>query len=133
MGLPVPPAGVTPDNQDFFSALEEGRLRLPRCRRCATVIWYPRHFCPSCGSLEVTWFEATGQGSIYSFTIVHRGLGDWASVGPFVLAYVELDEGPRVLTNILTDDPSALAIGARVAMVVDRGDGVPPVLRFRPA
>ena len=133
-GLPVPPATVSPDNLDFFSALEEGRLRLPRCRRCASVIWYPRHLCPACGSLEVEWFQASGRGTIHSLTVVHRGaLGDWASVGPYVLAYVELEEGPRVLTNILTEDPAGLAIGDAVMMVVDRADGVPPVLRFRPA
>ena len=132
MELPVPPATVSPDNQPFFDGLEAGVLRLPRCAACQTVIWYPRHHCPSCGSNEVTWFDAGGEGSIYSLTIVRRGMGEWAAVVPYVLAYVELDEGPRVLTNIVAGDPEALRIGDRVRMVVERAQGAPPVLRFKP-
>ena len=74
---------------------------------------------------------ASGRGAVYSFTVVRRGQGEWEAAAPYVLAYVELDEGPRVLTNILTEDPSQVRIGARVEAVVERGEGAPPVLRFR--
>ena len=131
--LPVSPAAVTPDNAPFFEGLEEGRVTLPRCRRCGHVIWYPRHFCPVCGSAEVGWFQASGRGTVYSFTVVRRGQGEWATAAPYVVAYVELEEGPRLLTNIVGAEPGAVSIGARVVAVIDRIDDAPPVLRFRPA
>lgn len=129
--LPAVPAEVTPDNQEFFAGLEAGRVRLPRCDRCGNVVWYPRHHCPACGSGEVTWFDASGKGTVYSFTVVRRSQGDWSAAVPYVLAYVELDEGPRVLTNVVGADPGGVAIGARVEAVVETAGGVPPVLRFR--
>jgi uncharacterized protein len=135
MSLPVPKAAVSPDNREHFEGLEQGRLLLPRCDRCSTVIWYPRHFCPACGSRAVSWFEASGRGTLHSFSIVRRGQGAYAEAAPYVLAYVELEEGPRLLTNILVE-PSQfdrLAVDMPVEMAVERAEGVPPLLRFKPA
>ena len=130
MSLPVPPAVISPDNQEFFSGLERGSLLLPRCDSCGEVIWYPRHQCPSCGGSTVSWFEASGRGHIYSFTIVRRGIGEWAEAAPYAIAYVELAEGPRVLTNIVADSFDSLLIGAEVQIAIERSEGHPPVLRF---
>jgi uncharacterized OB-fold protein len=130
VNLPVPPGRVTPDNAEFHDGLGEGRLLLPRCDSCATVIWYPRHHCPACGSNEVSWFQASGRGTVYSFTIVRRGPPPFDGSGPYVLAYVELEEGPRVLTNILAD-PAEVQMDARVEAVIDRAEDAPPLLRFR--
>ena len=132
MSLPVPPAFVTPDNAPHFDALEEGRLLLPRCDRCGEAIWYPRHHCPFCGSPEVGWFEASGRGVVYSFSVVRRGQGAYAAAAPYVLAYVELEEGPRVMTNLDVDAVERVQVGLPVEMVIDRAEGVPPLLRFRP-
>ena len=131
--LPMPPAAVTPDNAEFFAGLEAGRVRLPRCEACGEVVWYPRHHCPRCGSNRVAWFDASGRGSVYSFTIVRRSQGEWAAAAPYVLAYVELEEGPRVLTNVVGADLATIAIGTPVEAVIERAEGVPPLLRFRPA
>ncbi len=134
--LPVPPGGVTPDNAEFHAGLAEGRLLLPRCDHCGVVIWYPRHHCPKCGSNQVSWFEASGRGTLYSFTIVRNGPGSFAEAGPYVLAYVELEEGPRVLTNLIVESEAfdGVTIGDRVDATIDKGEeGVPPLLRFRPA
>jgi len=135
VSLPVPKGAVSPDNREHFEGLEQGRLLLPRCDRCSSVIWYPRHFCPACGSLEVSWFEASGRGTLHSFSIVRRGQGEYSEAALYVLAYVELEEGPRLLTNLLVD-PSEfdrLAVGMPVEMAVERSEGVPPLLRFRSA
>jgi hypothetical protein len=121
---------VTPDNAEFHAGLEAGRLLLPRCDSCGTVIWYPRHHCPACGSTRVSWFQASGRGAVYSFSIVRRGPAPYHEVGPYVLAYVELEEGPRVLTNILAN-PDEVQIGAAVTAVIETAEGVPPLLRFR--
>jgi uncharacterized OB-fold protein len=83
--------------------------------------------CPDCGRLGVEWVEASGRGAVYSFTVSHRGPGPWADHVPYVVAYVELDEGPRVLTNLVGLDPGDVRIGMPVAAVFEHG-----LLRFGP-
>ena len=78
---------------------------LPHCDDCQFVIWYPRRFCPACGSRNVSWFDAAGTGSVYTFTIVAKGTGAYRDAGPYVVAFVELDEGPRLMTNIVDVQP----------------------------
>ena len=135
MTLPHPRGAATPDSQPHFDGLAAGRVLLPRCERCGHVFWYPRHHCPACGSAEVGWLEASGRGSVYSFSIVRRGQGAYAEAAPYVLAYVELEEGPRLLTNLVV--PAAaidrLAIGDPVVAVIESEPGELPLLRFRPA
>jgi uncharacterized protein len=130
--LPALAPAVTLETQPFWDATGEGRLVLPQCDACGTVIWYPRRFCPSCGANAVSWIAAGGQGSVYSFTIVRKGDGAYREAAPYVVAYVELDEGPRVMTNIVECDLDLLAIGDRVEVVFHpTGEGT-ALPRFRP-
>jgi uncharacterized protein len=133
--LPTPAPFVTPEVKPFWDATSTGRLLLPRCADCDTVIWYPRPFCPRCASLNIAWFEASGRGSIYSFTVNRRGQADlpeYREAGTYVLAYVELEEGPRVMTNIVECEPNSVRIGQRVEVVFhDTGRGA-ALVRFRP-
>ena len=130
--LPAPPPLVIPETKPFWDAAKAGRLVLPRCLRCSFVIWYPRQFCPECGHQAVEWIEASGHGSIYSFTIVRRGEGTYRDTPQYVLAFVELQEGPRVLTNVIDCNPEELRIGQRVqAVFCEAGDSA-ALLRFRP-
>ena len=130
--LPVIAPAVSSETQPFWDATTEGRLVLPRCDACGTVIWYPRTFCPACSSTDVSWFDAAGTGTIYSRSIVRKGQGPFREAAPYVLAYVELDEGPRVMTNIVGCDPDDVAIGQRVTVVfADTGKGS-ALPRFRP-
>jgi uncharacterized OB-fold protein len=135
-GLPAPAPFVNPEVKAFWDATAEGRLVLPKCEDCQAVIWYPRPFCPECSSTRVTWIDASGRGTIYSFTINRRGTADlpeYREVGTYVLAYVELEEGPRVMTNIVDCDPDSVRIGQAVAAVFhDTGKGS-ALVRFRPA
>ena len=136
MKLPAKAAQPNSENLPFFEGAEQGQLVLPRCRDCDFVIWFPREICPECGSQDVGWFEASGDGSIYSFTVTRRIPGGGNKVTPFVLAYVELDEGPRVMTNIVECDPEQISIGDRVEAVFEEatnrdGESGPPLLRFR--
>ena len=129
--LPVFAPTPTPESKAYWDATAEHKILLPRCNDCGTVIWYPRTTCPECMSSDVSWFEASGRGTIYSFAVVRRQGGPWRDALPYVLAYVELDEGPRVLTNITggTD----LEIGQTVeAEFHDTGEGN-ALVRFRPA
>ena len=130
--LPSPPPGVTLETQPFWDATREGRLVLPRCDACEFVIWYPRRFCPACGARNVSWFDASGTGTVYTFTIVRKGAGDYRDVGPYVVAFVELDEGPRLMTNIVGTPPESVFVGQRVGVEftpTDEGTALP---RFRP-
>lgn len=122
--LPTPTPQATLETQPFWDAAAAGRLELPRCSTCNETIWYPRLYCPHCGGRDISWFEASGSGQIYSFTVVERGQGRWKEHSPYVLAYVELDEGPRLMTNIVDCDPEAVAVDAPVRVVWhDTGEG----------
>ena len=130
--LPTPAPAVVPETERFWAATAEGKLVLPKCDVCATVIWYPKGICPECGSLDIGWVEASGEGVVYTFTVSRRGEGAYREATPFVLAYVELDEGPRVMTNIVGCPPESVRIGLRVRAVFhDTGQGS-ALVRFAP-
>jgi uncharacterized protein len=130
--LPAPAPPVNPETRPFWDATAQGRLLLRRCLDCASVIWYPRTMCPQCASTRTEWVESAGRGRVYSYTINHRGEGAYKNAAPFVLAYVELDEGPRMMTNIVGADPASLAVGLPVQVVFhDTGDGT-ALPRFQP-
>ena len=135
-GMATPVPAVNPEVKVFWDATAEGRLLLPKCQDCAGLIWFPRPFCPQCGSLNIDWVQASGKGTIYSFTVNRRGAGDlveYKDPVPYVLAYVELEEGPRIMTNIVGCDPDSLRIGQAVEVVFhDTGQGS-ALYRFKPA
>ncbi len=129
--LPAPPPMINVETKSFWDATTEGKLMLPRCNACGTVIWYPRAFCPECSSFDLTWFEATGLGTIYSYTVNRRGQGDYRDLA-YVLAYVELEEGPRVLTNIVDCDVESVVVGQAVKVVFHPTSNGAALPRFRP-
>ena len=122
--LPAPAPIVSPETKPFWDATAEGKLVLPKCQHCGSINWYPKVFCPECGKFGVDWIDAAGTGTIYTFAITRRGAGAYAQAGPYVLAYVELDEGMRIMTNIVDADLETLAIGDKVQVVFhDTGAG----------
>jgi uncharacterized OB-fold protein len=133
--LPAPAPFVLPEVKTFWDATAEGKLLLPKCAECGTVIWFPRPFCPNCASTSVEWIQASGRGTVYSFTVNRRGVADmsaYRNAGEYVLAYVELEEGPRMMTNIVDCDPNSVRIGQKVELVFhDTGEGT-ALARFRP-
>lgn len=113
------------ETQPFWDAAAEGRLLIKRCAACGEPHYYPRALCPYCLSADTRWEEAAGTGVVYSLSTMRRGKD-----APYTLAYVTLDEGPAVLTN-LDGDPDALAIGQRVRVrFASTTDGAPPVPMF---
>lgn len=113
--LPVPTALSRP----FWAAANEGRLELQRCNACGTYFWTPQILCKACLSDRLTWMPVSGRGRIYSFTVVHRA--PLAAFGtPYVLATVELDEGPLMLTQIVGGDPAAVTMEAPVEVAFTR-------------
>lgn len=130
--LPAPAPATNPETAQFWTATTEGRLLVKRCQDCDSLIWYPRAICPACSSLRTEWFEVSGRGSIYSYTVNYRGEGAYVAASPFVLAYVELDEGPRMMTNIVEADPAELAVGLPVEVVFHDTGQDAALPRFRP-
>jgi uncharacterized OB-fold protein len=137
--LPAARPPFNPEARPFWAAAAEGRLVLPVCDACGHVIWYPRTWCPVCRGDAVTWTEMSGRGTVYACTVIRKGMGPWAAAAPYVGAYVELDEGPRLLTNVVTDDPDAVRVGlpvqATFVAIDDDGAVAEPqaILRFTPA
>ncbi len=130
--LPAPAPPVNPETKPFWDATSEARLLVRQCEDCQSLIWYPRAFCPECSSTRTRWLRVSGRGHIYSYTVNHRGEGPYQGREPYVLAYVELDEGPRMMTNIVETDDRGLAVGMPVEVVFhDTGEGS-ALPRFRP-
>jgi uncharacterized OB-fold protein len=131
--LPIPAPPVNPTTRAFWEATAEGRFLLQRCDDCDLVIWFPRRHCPSCWREDPATFDASGLGEVYSYTIIHKGSNEWREAAPYVVAYVELAEGPRVLTNITGCDPADVRVGMPVRIVwQDTGAGS-ALYRFVPA
>lgn len=109
------------DNRAYLDGWRAGRLMLQRCRACGHVFHYPRPACPACFAADLEWFEAKGSGTIVSFSLITRP-NDPAFNGetPIVLCEITLAEKATMLARVLTADPSAVAAGARVALL--RGD-----------
>jgi len=114
--LPV----IDPESAPYWAALKERRLILKHCRDCGRHHFYPRSLCPHCHSDALQWSDARGTGSIYSYTVARRPAGPaFKADAPYVVAVVELDEGARMMTNIVTDDVESVRIGQRVAVTFD--------------
>ena len=104
--LPIP----TPETEHFWQGTRENELRLQRCLECAHVYFPPRPFCPKCAHREVEVFRASGRAALYSYVINHRPAPGHEP--PYAIAVVELEEGPRMMTNIVDCEqtPEALSL-----------------------
>ena len=111
----------------YWEAAARHELMLPRCDACGLVFFPPREHCPGCWSSELSWRPMSGSGTVWTFTEVHVPFYDdtWAEDVPYVVAVIELDEGPRLLANIVEPDMDRLSIGDRVEVTFeDRPEGV---------
>jgi uncharacterized protein len=123
--IPAPP--TNPETKAFWDAASQGKLLIKRCTSCGQPHYYPRALCPFCGSTATEWRPAAGGGVIYSYSVMRR-----AEV-PYAIAYVTLDEGVTMMTNLVDCNFDALKIGQRVRVVFKPTDGGPPVPVFTPA
>ncbi len=101
---PIPEA--TPETREFWEGARRGELRIQRCLDCGKAYFFPRPFCPNCSSRNVEWFTASGKGKLHTYVINHRPAMGFQDAAPYVIAIVELDEGPRMMTNIIGIDPT---------------------------
>ena len=119
---------MNPGDEPYFQAAAEGKLLLKKCNECGEVHHYPRALCPFCWSQKVEWVQAKGTGEIYTYSITRRG-----GPVPYCIAYVTLDEGPRMLTNIVDCDLDSIKIGQRVKVTFKKTEGGASVPCFAPA
>lgn len=127
MSAPAKPAPrPTPQSQRYWAACAEGRLEIQRCSSCGAAIFFPRRRCPQCGSDALAPEVADGRGTVYSFSVVHQApIESYRADTPYVLALIELREGPRIMANVVGCDPAAVRVGTPVRVVFEaRGEGI---------
>ena len=132
MAKPVP--RPTPTEQPFYNACAAGKLVLQHCQSCGHVLFYPRTHCDACQSDQLVWEDASGAGTIASYTVVRRGVSaDFEA--PYVIALIDLAEGPRMMSQIVDVDFDALAVGLSVTVDLASWseDITLPVFRLHPA
>ncbi|MFI6601541.1 Zn-ribbon domain-containing OB-fold protein [Nonomuraea sp. NPDC050536] len=120
---PVP--RPTPETQPFWDGAAAGQLRIQRCLACERHYFYPRPSCPRCGSERVEWVTASGRGTLYSYVINHRPARGFEDEAPYVIAVVELEEGVRMMTNLVGVEitPENLPLDLPLRVVFEqRGD-----------
>ena len=125
----------TPLTKTYWNAAGNGDLLLQKCNTCDHLQHYPRSICTRCWSTDLAWQAASGFGHVWTFTVVGiPGHAAWQKDVPFVLALVELEEGPRLMTNIVACDPDSVRCGQRVKLHPYRGeDDNQTLLQFVPA
>ena len=127
--VPVPDELSAP----FFDGARQGRLMLQHCTGCDRWSWPVRERCPHCFAPKLVWRQASGRGTLYTFTIMHQVMNPgFASAVPYNVAQVDLAEGVRVTSNIVGTGNDALQIGMNLeAVFEDVGEGV-SIPKFRP-
>lgn len=130
--LPTPKPDITPETEEFWDATTDRELLLRRCPDCKTVYHYPRTLCPNCLNDDTEWIEASGNGVVYSYTVIRQTRGEYSDSTPYILAYVELEEGPRIMTNIVSCDPDDVTVGQKVTVIFDDVDEDVALYRFTP-
>ena len=127
--LPVP----TPETRPFWDAARRHELHLQQCDACGRHVFYPRAVCPECLSDQVRWEKMSGRGTVYTFTVTYQNQAPgFRDELPYVLAYVKLDEGPQMLTNVVGCKPDEVKIGMAVEVTFEDVNEDLAIPRFKP-
>jgi uncharacterized protein len=123
--IPLPRPEPNADSRAYWEAARDRRLVVRQCRECGTRHFMARGQCPSCWSDQLDWVDCSGLGTIYSASVVRRApTPDFAGIAPYVIALIDLDEGPRMFANVVGEGALEVDIGDRVRVTFeDRGDG----------
>ena len=107
---------------------------MPRCKSCRHMFFYPREQCPQCFSAELEWVKVSGRGRLYTYTVVRRPADPaFNDDVPYVFAVVELEEGPRMVSNVVECGIDAVKIDMPLAAVFDDVTPEWTLVKFRPA
>ena len=124
---------VSPEMGPFFEAAHRHQLVVQRCAGCGALRFPARSICSACLSREATWVPVSGRGTVFSFAIMHQAVHPgFAAETPYAVVVIQLDEGPRLLSNLVDCPPADVCIGRPVEVVFD--DVTPEVTlpKFRP-
>lgn len=122
------------DTEAFWRSVDRGKLLVQRCQDCANVQFYPRSHCVSCHGRNLDWQASSGAGVIYSYTVVRRAPSpQFAADVPYVLALVQLSEGPRVMVRLTGCEIAELRVGTRVSIAGPGNASQRRLPPFRPA
>ena len=125
---------IDEESRGYWEALARHELYFQRCRDCGTKRFYPRALCPACLSSATEWVRASGRGTVYSFTVTYQNQAPgFREELPYVLAIVELDEGVRMMTNVIGCAPDAVRVGMAVEVVFEDVTAEITLATFRPA
>ena len=138
MAAPRPqPRFPEPDTQPFWDATKRRELTYQTCNRCNAVIFYPRRHCPVCGGRDTTWRVSKGEGTVYTFSVIMQSRHPaFADLGAYAVAYVDLDEGFRMMSNIVgvADPVQDVKCGMRVRLRwEEQGEDAVALPMFEPA
>ncbi len=123
------------DTAPFWSATKDKRLTYQKCDNCGAVVWHPRRHCTGCVDGTLSWHEASGAGTVYTFSVVRQSYHPFfRSLVPYAVAWIDLDEGPRILSNVVgVDDPTSdISCGMKVKVSWEEHDELNVPL-FEPA
>jgi uncharacterized OB-fold protein len=134
MDIPKKPVPIVNEwAQPFWEAARDGKLIIQRCNDCKEYIFYPRISCPHCFSENVEWVEASGKGTVYSFTVVRNNPPSaFITDLPYVVAIVKLAEGVQMLTNIVGCDPEEVRCDMPVQVTFEKLDDEFTLPKFTP-
>ena len=121
MKTALPEPHPNADSIDYWARAKQGRLLLRQCADCGKFHFPPRYLCPTCWSEHLSWVEASGDASVYTFTVMRRApLPEFSAHLPYVVALVDLAEGPRMMANIVGSDALDVRIGDKLQLCFER-------------
>ena len=125
---------IDEESKGFWEACQRHELYLQRCGQCGTLRHYPRALCPRCLSDRIEWVRSSGRGTVYTFTVTHQNQSPgFRDALPYVMAYVELDECVRLLTNIVGCTPEQVRIGMPVEVIFEDVTPAVTLPKFKPS
>jgi uncharacterized OB-fold protein len=133
-----PMPAITNAAKAFWDAAAQQQLSIQRCQDCRAWVWTPRPSCNECGSQKLDWTPTSGKGEIYSFTVIRQVVGRAASKAfepdiPYVIAWVDLDEGPRLITNVIGCPVEDVKMGMKVTVQFEKASEKIWLPKFKPA
>lgn len=125
---------IDEESKGFWEACQRHELYVQRCRACGSIRYYPRALCPACLGDDTEWVRCSGRGAVYTYTVTYQNQAPgFREALPYVLAYVELEEGVRLLTNIVGCEPDDVRIGMPVEVVFEDVTAEATLPKFQPS
>ncbi len=111
---------MSDDTKSYWEGCKRRQLLLPKCRACGKMFFFPHDFCPQCLSEDIEWIQASGRGKVHTFSVIERPpSAPFAEDVPYVVAIIELDEGPRMMSNIVDIAPEHVRVDMDVKVVFE--------------